>query len=875
MLSASPMSSNAFSSPSMSTPTSPHSENVKNPSTLYELIESERTYLKTLNTIDSQVTSTWMKQTTTIAPDFSELLESVNEISKVNQRFYTELQKLSQNSSTDQGLPKLLLSWVDDLKESYTGYCRSYIPNLDQRTAILSNPFISSLLQELSDEAYETTLGSLLDAPLERLKYYKNLYSRFLEKAGVNATERRPWMKANVKINGILCLAEKHQPASERVQIQTGFESELKRFESQVDCSRTMDFNGGTCIDYQAFRIATPGSELVLRDSFGLVANQQNGSTVRVHLVLTTQVLVICRELKPESYSLMFPPIPIGDIVVRAESLERGLLGDYLIRCSILNRTHLVFRADSKETRNTWVGADHTSSTQALQHPQSMSKVAEKRMLGTSLRLNPVRNTDIFTYYSESGGVSPLDSSDEDSLRGSTDGGKRCDPKTMKALPSVPQGEPPGQVQMVSIEPPTAQMETMTVTPKEMALKPNEMSDKPSSPRAVAVQRAMVPQTMQAVTQKTEDYLESTLKLQPRPVMPRSTSIASLHHKPLPYHANRPPPTAAAANRPPFMPRPPMPMRPPFQGQGYRPQYAGRPMPAPPGRGYAMPPQAPYQAPLGLAPGPGLSHVPSNGSLSEGWHSPPESPSAGQNGIKQVLYSHDGCVVFHWANETWYAAEGRCVLQVRLTHQQRTCMSVELQDSGELYLNAWILPTTVIRQPSATDVSLSVFMGQRKENYLVHFPHPEEARTLVRLLTEAHREASPPPLQQPIEPEEEEPVDHVQCPQTLKPAMQCKAKLYLQTETSKWSTFGTVLVRISQQIPSMRMMIQIENEKNKLVSAVVRSGNVEKISAKRISFLLSDEVQKTSIVYMIQLREDHTGDKVYEYLRVKNAEHGW
>jgi hypothetical protein len=171
-------------------------------------------------------------------------------------------------------------------------------------------------------------------------------------------------------------------------------------------------------------------------------------------------------------------------------------------------------------------------------------------------------------------------------------------------------------------------------------------------------------------------------------------------------------------------------------------------------------------------------------------------------------------------------------------------------------------------------------MGTQKENYLIHFEHPSDANVCADILHKVHAESNY-QLQQPImdhiEPEidEPEPVDNVNVPQTLKPVMQCKAKLFIKNETANWSTFGSVTMRISQQAPSMRMLIQIENDKAKLVSAVVRSGNVEMISSKRISFLLVDEATKTSIVYMIHLREDQTGNKIYEYLRTKNAENGW
>lgn len=193
---------------------------------------------------------------------------------------------------------------------------------------------------------------------------------------------------------------------------------------------------------------------------------------------------------------------------------------------------------------------------------------------------------------------------------------------------------------------------------------------------------------------------------------------------------------------------------------------------------------------------------------------------------------------------------------------------MQLQNTGQLYLTAWILPNTVIRQPSPTDVNISLFMGDRKENYLIHFYQPQDAQVFANILQQQQRELLP-------EQEIPDPVDHVNVPQTLTSIMQCKAKLFLQNETNSWTPFGSVKVSISQQSPSQRMMIQIENDKSKLVSATVKSGNVEKITSKRITFLLADEAAKTSIVYMIHLREEETGNKIYEYLRIRNAENGW
>lgn len=828
-----------------------------------------------------------------------------------------------------------------------------------------------------------------------------------------------------------------------------------------------------------------------MRDSFVMLPSE-NGPSIRVCLVLTTEVLVIARELSSHQFLLMYPAIPIGDITVKADALDREIVGEYILQFSVLGKKHLIMRADSKEIRSTWIGVEPDAPKSLILTPRTLSVAAQKKMLaassssavkdygiqlprmpdaGSSSKQANIRNTDIFTYYSENGGVSPLESSDEE---GEQDNrrpqGKSRDtimdiydnhfydqdddqdaaaqfppppvpgmakkpepmPQSVKILPHIPnvsqvqihnnvpaaaatnEPTPPNKdrsnvngtlppnnqqpahgpvkdsshVQMTYIQPPTAQMSTMSISPPipqsnqlnnsspvaaaaasssssstmnhhhhnnsnkinplpaspNGASKNNMMMDggKPASPRAVEVQRVVLPEMMQAVTQNTDDYLSSSSKplqqqndksrFQPvanngmapsqQQPMPRSSSIRGpqqqqqqqrppmmqnnsypnqpQQHKPLPgqpqpqpqmmmmnNNQQQPPQNQYGYNaRPMNSPPPPQHQYRPMNGGGGASPIlanAGNNRRPPQPVGGAQPSSPRLQQPPGRFNSPSPSMAPRQMRSVEDFGSPPHSPNMYNpgNDVRQILYSSSQCDVFHWNNQSWYAAEGQCLLQVRLTHSNRTCVAVQLQNTGQLYLNAWILPNTVIRQPSPTDVNISLYMGTKKENYLIHFAHPQDATVFANILHKAHQDSNMITMQQQQqhieEPLMDEPevVDTINVPQTLKPVMQCKAKLFVKNETSNWSTFGNVTMRISQQSPSMRMLIQIENDKSKLVSAIVKSGNVEKISSKRISFLLTDEVAKTSIVYMIHLREDQTGNKIIEYLRTKNAENGW
>ncbi|GAA5816098.1 hypothetical protein MFLAVUS_009620 [Mucor flavus] len=1045
MLSASTISSSssAYSSNAgMSTPSQHSSDSRRgNGNPLTELIETEQSYIETLKMIDSQIAPIWMKQMTSAAPDFSELLKYIHDILKVNKRFCLKLNKIASNPQAISELGDVLMQWVNDFEVPYANYSRSYIPNLNQRSDILRNASIHSLLANLSaNVSYDINLETLFNSPLQQLKYYKGLYSRLLEGTDSGRADHKLLLNANKRIDMVMAMAKNgtpNKPVTNRMMdnilppIQTNFSppSDLTTFERQVDCSRTVDLYGGAQINYQ-LSIANPGIQLVMRDNFIMLPTEANGSTVKAHLLLTTEVLVICRELSSNRYLLIYPAIPIGGITVKAESTDREHVGEYIIRFSVLGKKHIIMRADSKEIRNTWIGVDLDSSNAAITTPRTLSVAAQKKMLssgiGTSkyaaIELQPTgnmsRNADIYNYYSEEepkkmSGKSRdtimdiydnhfFESDDEavpvppavvninsqsvkilphvpnvpqaqqffNSGPIPTHTPNKDKPNVKQALPPIPPNKqqpsvpPPvkdfSHVQMTYIQAPTAQMSSMSISPpippssdskfipsssfplnnnhlspsspsssfspdRSIGIKSNMNDSKPSSPRAIEVQRAVIPEVMQAVTQKTDEYISDNRMQIPRtssirapqnqgPPQPRNQSSQQQqqHQQQRPMQQNGYSPNPQSRQMMPQQQQQQQ-QRPPqhYQQQQQQQQYQQRPGPPsqatsynnsrpipsptlspnvssntarrpPPGGQPSSSPRLQQPAGRFISPSPSMSNLQAHGS-SEELNSPPDSPNAYNSGndIRQVLYSNSQCDVFHWNNQSWYAADGQCLLQVKVTHSNRACVAVQLQNTGQLYLNAWILPTTVIRSPSPTDVSISVYMGTKKENYLIHFAHPQDANVFANILRKAHAQSNqpPPPLPMMHEPEHEEPerepVDNVNVPQTLKPVMQCKAKLFIQNETSNWSTFGSVTMRISQQAPSMRMLIQIENDKSKLVSAVVRSGNVEMITAKRISFLLVDEVQKTSIVYMIHLREDQTGNKIYEYLRTKNAENGW
>ncbi|OBZ86929.1 hypothetical protein A0J61_05017, partial [Choanephora cucurbitarum] len=446
MLSASTVSSSSsgFSpKPEISTPSSQLSFDSKkaNHSPLSELIEAEQSFIETINMIDSHIGPIWVKQMASSAPDFSELLRCIHAVLKANKQFCAKLTKIAAGSQSISDLGDTLMQWatnsndlqVRDLEVPYTNYSRSYIPNLGQRQDIAENKEIQSVLQELSSSAsYDLTLESLFNAPIQQLKYYKELYNRLKEGTSPDRTDYRVLMRAIEKINTVMKMVRTADqlPFSQADKYQQQ-DKELAQFQSQVDCSQVVDLYNDSPVSY-TLELSDPNMQLVMRDSFDMLFDNNRSPLMCVHLVLTTDVLIITQEISSSQFVLLYPAIPINHITVKADMIEKEAAGEYVIQFSVLGKKQITLCARSKETQNTWTGSSDST-------PRTLSVAAQKKMLAKKpkmdfgIRLQPlptnardvkklierkkianIRTTDIVTFYSESENVSPIESSDDE-----------------------------------------------------------------------------------------------------------------------------------------------------------------------------------------------------------------------------------------------------------------------------------------------------------------------------------------------------------------------------------------------------------------------------------------------------------------------------
>ncbi|KAI9260438.1 hypothetical protein EDC94DRAFT_520246 [Helicostylum pulchrum] len=537
----------------------------------------------------------------------------------------------------------------------------------------------------------------------------------------------------------------------------------------------------------------------------------------RVQLILTVDHLYFCAVQDNKKYSLLFQPLETKLISIRTIHTDRELIGEYNVQLWFQKQRLFTMKANTKEDRNMWLGIESNSSTS--------SAAAKEQLLLSWEPLNDiVAKYDLSRRSSCKSSNAPKPIRTQDIFTFYTD-------QTGEISP-LHQQHPMPTTNNNNNSPYLQQNSPMS------ASSPTLPSKKPSFMRSV----------MAAVTS------------------PRSSFPANPSEPPVPpQHLAIPPPQSPFSQRGSFI-----------NNQSTS-SFISSVNSSSQSSLTLTPPLSRSSSPGSMTPVILSRYTTPSSSSSEDLGSPPESPDIITHGntIKNVLYTNSHTKVFHWKDESWYAVEDDCLLEVRQTFSNRSCIAIHLKNSGQFYLNAWVLPDTFITRTTETDLSLSLHIANDQsvlENYLFHCESKSEADKLGSILEQMHQESVK--MNMVISA-----TSTLQLAKTFKLAMQCKCKLYVQSASSKWNSFGSVYLKVSQQYATKKMHVAMESRKGgkttQLVSAMIQSRNVERLGPKRITFLMVDELEKNSVVYMIQVREELTGDKIFEYVKTKNSENGW
>ncbi|CAO3676192.1 unnamed protein product [Umbelopsis ramanniana] len=388
--------------PSSAKPTSGNSSG--NP--LKDLIETEKEYLDTLKIITTQIAPIWSNDQR--STDFTELLKHAQDIFKINKRFCTRLIKISGTPQGIRELGDVLMQWVNEMEAPYANYSRSFISNLNDRQDIVGRPSVKAALYALSvQHSYEITMESLVNAPIQRMLYYKILYGRLLETTEPGRSDHQLLAQANQRIDTIMLMAKKNtramtsplpshivaSPPSRQKSlpnvphINTTFsppyspmqkppqtQSAILDLEKMIDASTAVDVFSREPKKCR-LQLSSAPRTLIVDDDFTLFPATGNKiPPIATHIFLLSDVLIVTRRLNRDEldrsqkdgtdymYSLVFPPLALKHVQFRQLMPERESLGEYYILVSIRNTDCMHLRTDSRAVKGMWL--EKTSTRQ-------------------------------------------------------------------------------------------------------------------------------------------------------------------------------------------------------------------------------------------------------------------------------------------------------------------------------------------------------------------------------------------------------------------------------------------------------------------------------------------------------------------------------
>ncbi|CAE6506753.1 unnamed protein product [Rhizoctonia solani] len=182
---------------------------------LVDLIDTEKVYIDQLSSIIRKVAAAWSRSN--FPPkELDSLFRGVEAVYKANRSLNTKLKEIGPNPSDPKALGDLLMRWIDDLEPPYTRFIGAYASGFDTWRPVQQNPNLARILGDLAntltpENPQEWTLDKLFGLPLQRLKYYKKLYSRLLKTTSPGRSDHRLLVGANETLDRLMATCEERR----------------------------------------------------------------------------------------------------------------------------------------------------------------------------------------------------------------------------------------------------------------------------------------------------------------------------------------------------------------------------------------------------------------------------------------------------------------------------------------------------------------------------------------------------------------------------------------------------------------------------------------------------------------------------------------
>ncbi|PKY38580.1 hypothetical protein RhiirA4_537407 [Rhizophagus irregularis] len=819
----SPLSPQSPQTPPMSPP-SPYQESnrrVNNP--LIDLIETEKKYLKDLKCLLQQVTACWSNDDFP-PPELDLMFRNVEVIYKQNKKFYLKLDKIGSNPASAKDLGETLLIWIDDMDDPYTKYVENFKLGFDSIPEIEENLNLQQTLNDISVEKNQpVSLDYFFDMPLKRLYYYKKLYLRLYRSTEPGRADNSLLLAANERIDRLLELEKKIKSSNK-----------IKEFVSYT-------MNPSAAEDVVSSTVISSVSEDV--------SSVMVSPTIEVHQIENCEKQDnIAPSIKSQTIDSPVDP----NIVVSTDKVQRDWTLEELESQLDTSKTKDLFTKLPKIVKISLLSKNLPFERKIVLHGDFIIETTKSMNSTETTHINAhiFILTDLLLICQEI----------------------TQEEKDLKLM------YPPFNTYHLAINDVSDDQEDsleLTILQKEMIiLYANDKDTKDDWLREInkAIEfSSNDPQsrTVRKVESNPRLSTISTLSMS-SDALKRSPSVGNLINR----ASMRPVssisqgsnlfPDFSSTDSPITRSRTP---DPPQNAGG---QYPGDYLPSGQGRGQERHNSDPISSP-------GIRNKLTVGLQVERANSMASLVSVMSiASFKETIFRSSACEVFVWINSEWrpLTKKDKCIVEVRLTVQNKGCWAILLESSNRMVLNAWVHSATTLHREDENSVSISCEIGQRKEYYKINTTDSAESDQFINYLLKIKESAKE--LNVPAEGyisrssslQTTEPLREVE--KTVTQVMEVKCRVFLQNDHGVWTNIGWGNMKLSLETPSHRKRIIVNSDKKTktIIDAIISEDGVEKVG-KSVALTLNNTGSNLRIVYLLKMKDEESAAKVIDIMKEK------
>ncbi|CAG8474727.1 5331_t:CDS:2 [Dentiscutata erythropus] len=317
------------------------------------LIETEEEYLR--------VTASWNGDNPP-PKKLDNMFCLVDKVYRQNRELFHKLKKIKQDPQSAESLVDVLVNWIDRMEKPYTSYCQGYIRGIESLPEIEGN---IALQQTLNRQLRNSEPGS------SENMHFTNAIKRIdllidIEKRARSSQDSNnelpisPTNQPSTPPDNYIVDADYSDSPESPHQVKNVWT--LPELEVSLDTTRTVDFvtkkPKQIKIDFLPPRLPF-NREIILNADFTVYEDDESDSSIRAHIFLLTDLLLVCQRLSPDEkqinpnkeFYLLHPPFS-----GRYLSINDNLVGnEESIQLNFMQKKDLVILTEDREQRKRWI----------------------------------------------------------------------------------------------------------------------------------------------------------------------------------------------------------------------------------------------------------------------------------------------------------------------------------------------------------------------------------------------------------------------------------------------------------------------------------------------------------------------------------------